>query len=109
MPGMRGRGYGAPGYGGGQGYGAPGEGGFGAPGAPGYGAAPGQGFAAQVAPGTPGTPGFTAAPGYAPQPGTGTPGPGWFADPQDPTMLRWWDGQAWTAQTQPTAASFPAN
>jgi Meiotically Up-regulated Gene 113 (MUG113) protein/uncharacterized protein DUF4041/uncharacterized protein DUF2510 len=24
--------------------------------------------------------------------------PGWYADPQDPSHLRWWDGIVWTAQ-----------
>ena len=53
-------------------------------------------------------PGFTPAPGFIPQGRPGTPGPGWFADPQDPATLRWWDGQAWTAHTQPTAYTNPA-
>ena len=118
----------------GAGYGAsvpgPGQPGYRAPtfaapgpvspgyGAPGYGApgntAPGQGFGAPAA-GAPGSgipsasPGFTPAPGVSPQAGPGTPGPGWFADPQDPTTLRWWDGQAWTAHTQPTAYTHQAD
>ena len=28
---------------------------------------------------------------------------GWFADPQDPNMLRYYDGQAWTEHRQPIA------
>lgn len=27
--------------------------------------------------------------------------PGWYADPADPRVLRWWDGTTWTAHTQP--------
>ena len=39
--------------------------------------------------------------------------PGWYADPQDPARLRWWDGFTWTAQTvphpaAPTAAAYQA-
>ena len=30
--------------------------------------------------------------------------PGWYTDPADPTMRRWWDGAQWA----PTAASPPA-
>lgn len=30
----------------------------------------------------------------------GTP-PGWFPDPQNPAMLRWWDGRMWTEYRQP--------
>jgi hypothetical protein len=26
---------------------------------------------------------------------------GWYADPHDPSRLRWWDGAAWTQQTAP--------
>jgi hypothetical protein len=102
-PGYMPPGYAAPGYAG-PGYAVPGSTGpgqgFGAPAA----GAPGSGFPST----SPGTPGFTPAPGFTPQPGPGTPGPGWFADPQDPTTLRWWDGQAWTAHTQPTAYTQPA-
>jgi hypothetical protein len=36
------------------------------------------------------------------QPG-GQPAPNWYQDPQDPAMMRWWDGQAWTPHTQPRA------
>jgi hypothetical protein len=31
----------------------------------------------------------------------GSPIPGWYADPQDPARLRWWDGSQWTSHTQP--------
>ena len=30
-----------------------------------------------------------------------TPQPGWYADPQSPAQLRFWDGTGWTAQTSP--------
>lgn len=30
-----------------------------------------------------------------------TSGEGWFADPQDPSRLRWWDGARWTEHTHP--------
>jgi hypothetical protein len=134
---MPGTGFGVPGPGPGQpGYGAPGFAspgymppGYPAPGSagPGYtgpgfamprnavpGSAglgnpgPGQGFGTPAV-GGPGSvaPGFTPASGFTPQGGPGTPGPGWFADPQDPATLRWWDGQAWTAHTQPTAYPNP--
>jgi hypothetical protein len=36
------------------------------------------------------------------QPG-GQPAPNWYQDPQDPAMLRWWDGQTWTPHTRPRA------
>jgi hypothetical protein len=28
-------------------------------------------------------------------------GPGWFPDPSNPTLLRWWDGNAWTEHWTP--------
>ena len=30
----------------------------------------------------------------------GTPAAGWYANPQNSTQLRWWDGQVWTDQIQ---------
>ncbi|MDR1450412.1 MAG: DUF2510 domain-containing protein [Propionibacteriaceae bacterium] len=30
--------------------------------------------------------------------------PGWYSDPNAPQTLRWFDGQQWTAHTQPAAA-----
>ncbi len=30
-------------------------------------------------------------------------GPGWYPDPQQPAQLRWFDGQQWSAHTQPPA------
>jgi hypothetical protein len=30
------------------------------------------------------------------QPAPATPPPGWYPDPTNPTMARWWDGSAWT-------------
>ena len=32
---------------------------------------------------------------------TQTPAAGWFADPQDPTQFRYWDGTAWTEHRSP--------
>ncbi len=32
---------------------------------------------------------------------TQTPAAGWFADPEDPTQFRYWDGTAWTAHRAP--------
>lgn len=34
-------------------------------------------------------------------PSAPTPRPGWYADPGDPRLLRYWDGTAWTAHTAP--------
>lgn len=104
-------GYGSqPGYGSQAGYGAQ----------TGYGTRPGYGTQGEY--GTPQDPGAPRAydqPGYAAphrggpargpgggagggagQPG-GAPAPNWYPDPRDPSLLRWWDGQAWTADTQP--------
>lgn len=33
---------------------------------------------------------------------------GWYADPQDPKLLRYFDGASWTTQTQPAAAAQPS-
>ena len=30
-----------------------------------------------------------------------SPAPGWYEDPQHPTMLRWWDGGRWTNDIRP--------
>ena len=30
-----------------------------------------------------------------------TPQPGWYPDPQDTSLIRWWDGQQWSSETQP--------
>ena len=30
-----------------------------------------------------------------------SPEAGWYADPTDPSAVRWWDGAAWSAQTRP--------
>jgi uncharacterized membrane protein YhaH (DUF805 family) len=27
-------------------------------------------------------------------------GPGWFPDPQDPSLVRWWTGREWSSRTQ---------
>lgn len=29
------------------------------------------------------------------------PPPGWYQDPRDPSMMRWWDGATWTDAAQP--------
>ncbi|WP_191278877.1 DUF2510 domain-containing protein [Nocardioides flavus (ex Wang et al. 2016)] len=31
-------------------------------------------------------------------------GEGWYADPQDASRLRWWDGERWTGHTHPPTA-----
>ena len=36
-----------------------------------------------------------------------TPSPGWYPDPQVPGMMRYWDGETWTAQTTPSAPPPP--
>jgi hypothetical protein len=33
--------------------------------------------------------------------------PGWYPDPAQQADLRWWDGQAWTAQTSAAAPPTP--
>ncbi len=30
-----------------------------------------------------------------------SPEAGWYADPTDPSAVRWWDGSSWSAQTRP--------
>ncbi|EGS4806835.1 DUF4352 domain-containing protein [Listeria monocytogenes] len=34
--------------------------------------------------------------------------PGWYPDPQNPTIVRFWDGQQWTSATQPNTLAGPA-
>lgn len=40
-----------------------------------------------------------------------TPEPGWYLDPSDNSLLRYWDGTAWTEYKKPAASSqtFPVN
>jgi hypothetical protein len=38
------------------------------------------------------------APQGVPQPGVLAP-PGWYPDPSNPSVRRWWDGHQWTAST----------
>lgn len=35
------------------------------------------------------------------------PPPGWYPDPQTPTMLRWWDGGQWTNDIRPADLAAP--
>jgi hypothetical protein len=37
--------------------------------------------------------------------GAVTPAGGWYADPLDASLLRWWDGITWTSQTTPANAA----
>jgi hypothetical protein len=39
---------------------------------------------------------------------TSTPNPGWFPDPSNNGVLRWWDGNAWTEHTHPRSPAVPA-
>ena len=36
-------------------------------------------------------------------PAAGGLAPGWYPDQQDPSLMRYYDGRVWTAQTQPHA------
>lgn len=36
------------------------------------------------------------------------PDAGWYADPERPDRLRWWDGESWTEHTAPVEAGPPA-
>ena len=56
--------------------------------------------------------GFGSAQPQASQP---APPPGWYTDPSNPFLYRWWDGSVWTQHTAPAAqgsgpspAGFPA-
>lgn len=35
--------------------------------------------------------------------------PGWYPDPQNPTVVRYWDGQQWTSATQPNSLAGPTS
>ena len=34
-----------------------------------------------------------------------TPAAGWYTDPDEPALIRWWDGAVWTENTQPNPAA----
>gem|GEM_PF-2417368 len=38
-----------------------------------------------------------------------TPAGGWYADPLDASLLRWWDGATWSKQTMPADAALNAS
>ena len=38
----------------------------------------------------------------------GAPPPGWYPDPSDPGLARYWDGEQWTEFTGPRKAAPPA-
>jgi len=38
-----------------------------------------------------------------------TPAGGWYADPLDASLLRWWDGATWTKQTMPAEPALGAS
>ncbi|MGN5236633.1 MULTISPECIES: DUF2510 domain-containing protein [unclassified Rhodococcus (in: high G+C Gram-positive bacteria)] len=36
-----------------------------------------------------------------------TPPPGWYSDPETARLIRWWDGERWTAHTHLATSSAP--
>ncbi|WP_062976234.1 TerD family protein [Nocardia flavorosea] len=66
--------------------------------------------AAQSARRTPGTVTLRRLTVAEPIPVEPPPGSGradWYRDPTEPTVLRWWDGEQWTADTRPAARPHP--
>lgn len=68
------------------------------------------GFAAPVPPVPPAPPAPMAplepVPPVPPVPApVAAPAPGWYADPADPSCVRWWDGTAWSNHSQPRPPS----
>jgi len=103
----QGAGYaGSPGYAGWPGdMGSPGYAGWpGDMGSPGYAGSSDFGAARPQGVGYPSSSGSGPAGGSAPTPPparASLPAANWYADPQDDSRLRWWDGQAWTSHTHP--------
>jgi Protein of unknown function (DUF2510) len=44
-----------------------------------------------------------------PQASQPTPPPGWYTEPSNPFLHRWWDGSAWTQHTAPAQGSGPTS
>jgi hypothetical protein len=123
QPGFGGQGFGGQGFGG-QGFGGQGFDGPGFDGQGGWqGGSPQAAFqpagapmSAQAMPGAGAQAGMWGGSDYAgygaastantanamrSAPNTAPPAANWYPDPQNPAMLRWWDGQGWTGHIRP--------